>query len=73
LDTLLQGMKELKSKEKSKSTGVQPSITEFYRSTKAHGEGSKPGEVQKLRGKEKASADPEESLPKAVRRRLLFG
>jgi hypothetical protein len=66
-------MKELKSKEKSKSTGVQLSIIELYRSTKAHGEGSKTGEVQKSRGKEKAPADLEESLPKAVRRRLLFG
>lgn len=71
---LLQRMKEFKSVEKkSKSTGIQKSITEFYRSTKGHGEGSKMGEVQKSRGKEKASADLEENLPKSVRRRLLFG
>ncbi|XP_078173175.1 5'-3' exonuclease family protein [Carex rostrata] len=69
-----QRMKELKSMEKkSKSTGIQKSITEFYRSTKGHGEGSKMGEVQKSRGKEKASADLDENLPKSIRRRLLFG
>ncbi|KAJ1693187.1 hypothetical protein LUZ63_009885 [Rhynchospora breviuscula] len=69
-----QRMKESKSKQKkTKSTGVQLSITGFYRSTKGRGEGSKTGEVQKSRGKEKASADLDENLPKAVRRRLLFG
>lgn len=64
--------------ESPKSTGVQLSITEFYRSTKVLAQakaGEDPEDSRKeglRRGNRKKSADLDQNLPKCVRRRLLF-
>ncbi|XVE73935.1 hypothetical protein DITRI_Ditri11bG0158700 [Diplodiscus trichospermus] len=67
-----------KMSELSKPQGVQPSITEFYRSTKVHSQAkpgedlaehsNNPGDGSSKRKRKVSSAN----LSKAVRRRLLF-
>ncbi|XP_020114904.1 flap endonuclease GEN-like 1 isoform X2 [Ananas comosus] len=87
-------LKELKSKERklgsssgknklesSRSSGIQLSITEFYRSTKALGQAKQGNEPEKnllheeqtvKYSRRSSSADLDKNLPKSVRRRLLF-
>nr|CAD1821553.1 unnamed protein product [Ananas comosus var. bracteatus] len=87
-------LKELKSKERklssssgknksesSRSSGIQLSITEFYRSTKALGQAKQGNEPEKnllheeqtvKYSRRSSSADLDQNLPKSVRRRLLF-
>lgn len=65
--------------ESLKSSGIQLSITEFYRSTKALGQAKTVEDPEKNlnieeppRENRKMSADLDPNLPKSVRRRLLF-